>query len=116
MQEVDTTLVSQMVSNPRRQISTTQGYKSSSHGMANISITEMNVLENSSMFAVSGTINLKLGFISENGPRETYFVDKLRRNDGTDVVSRHSRFWQRIVNMASNYILSMQCEMLPKLN
>ena len=39
-------------------------------------------LKNSSTLAVSGPINFstKLGFVSVNGPRETYFVDALRTN------------------------------------
>ena len=42
--------------NPRRQTSTTQGYKSWSHGMTNVSIQEVNMLKNSSTLAVSVTI------------------------------------------------------------
>ena len=55
-------------------------YKSWSHGMTNASIPEVNMLKNSSTLAVSVSINLsiKLGFVSVNGPRETYFVDALR--------------------------------------
>ena len=66
-------------SNPRRQTSTTQGYKSLSHSMTNISVPEVNMLKNSSTLAVSVPINLsiKLGFVSVNGQRETYFVDTL---------------------------------------
>ena len=53
-------------SNPRRQISTTQGYKRWSHGMKNVSVPEVNILNNSSTLAVSVPINLsiELGFIS----------------------------------------------------
>ena len=53
------------------------GYKSWFYGMTNVSIPELNMLKNSSTLAVSGPINLsiKLGFVSVNGPRETYFVD-----------------------------------------
>ena len=56
------------------------GYKSWSHGMANVSITEVNMSKNSSNLAVSVPINLsiKLCFVSVNGSRETYFVDALR--------------------------------------
>ena len=53
------------------------GYKSSSYGMTKVSIPEQNMLKNSSTLAVSVPINLsiKLGFVSANGPRETYFID-----------------------------------------
>ena len=53
------------------------GYKSWSHCMIDISIPEVNMLKNSSTLAVSVPINLfiKLGFVSVNCPRETYFVD-----------------------------------------
>ena len=63
--------------NPRRQTSTTQGYKSWSHSMTNVSILEVKMLRNSSTLAVSVPINLsiKLGFVSVNCTRETYFVD-----------------------------------------
>ena len=49
------------------------------HSMTNVSITEVNMLKNSSTLAVSVPINIsiKLGFVSVNGPRETYFVDAL---------------------------------------
>ena len=68
-------------SNPVWQTSTTQGYKSWSHGMTNVSIQEENMLENSSTLAVSVPINfsIKLGFFSVNGPRESYFVDELSK-------------------------------------
>ena len=54
-------------------------YKSSSHNMTNISITEVKMLENSSTLALSVLINLyiKVGFVSVNDPRETNFVDAL---------------------------------------
>ena len=67
-------------SNPRLQKSTTQGYKSWSHGTTNVSIPEVNMLKNSSTLAVSITINIstKLGFVFVNCLRETYFVDALR--------------------------------------
>ena len=54
----------------------TQGYKSWYHSMTNVSIPEVNMLKNSSTLAVSVAINysIKLGFVSLNGPRETYFV------------------------------------------
>ena len=57
----------------RRHNSMTQGYKSWSHNMTNVIIPEVNMLKNSSTFAVSVLINLsiKLGFVS-------YFVDALR--------------------------------------
>ena len=47
--------------------------------MTNVSIPEVNMLKNSPTLAVSVPINLsiKLGFVSVNGPRETYFVDAL---------------------------------------
>ena len=41
-------IVSQSSYNPRRQTSTTQGYKSWPHGMTNVSILEVNLLKNSS--------------------------------------------------------------------
>ena len=68
--------------NPRFQTSTTQGYKSWSHGMTNVSIPGVNMLKNSSTLAVSVPINLsiKLVFASVNGPKETYFVDMLHTN------------------------------------
>ena len=58
-------------SNLRRQSSTTQGYKSWSHGMTNISIPEVNMLKNISTLATTVPINLsiKLGFISVKGSR-----------------------------------------------
>ena len=56
------------------------GYKSWTHDMTNVSIPEVNMLKNSSTLAVSVAINLciKLGFVSVNILRETYFVDVLR--------------------------------------
>ena len=74
--------------NPRRQTSTTERYKSWSQDMTSVSIAEVNMLKNSSAVAVSVPINLsiKLAFISVNGPRETYFVDRLR------ISSRNSVF------------------------
>ena len=67
---------------PRRQTSMTEDTKSWTHGMTNVSIPEVNILENSSTLAVFVSINLsiKLGFVSVNGYRETYFVDALRYN------------------------------------
>ena len=58
----------------------TQGYKSWSYCMTNVSIPEVENVENSSTLAVSVPINLfnKLGFVSVNGPRETYFVHATR--------------------------------------
>ena len=55
------------------------GYRSWSHGMTDVSITKVNMLKNSSTLAVYVPINIsiKLGFVSVNGPRETYFVDAL---------------------------------------
>ena len=44
-------------SNSRRQTSTTQGYRSWSHGIVNVSIPEVNMLKNSSTLAVSVPIN-----------------------------------------------------------
>ena len=54
-----------------------QEYKHWSHGMTNVSIPEVNMLNNSSAFAISVPISLyfKFGFVSVNGTRETYFVD-----------------------------------------
>ena len=48
--------------------------------MTNVSISEVNMLVNRSTLAVSVTINvcIKLGFVSVNGHRETYFVDEPR--------------------------------------
>ena len=56
--------------NPRRQTSTTQGYKSWFHDITNISIPGVNMLKNSSTLPVSVPINLfiKLGCVSLNGP------------------------------------------------
>ena len=50
------------------------------YGKTNISIPEVNMLKYSSTLAVYVPINLsiKLGFVSANGPRETYFMDALR--------------------------------------
>ena len=55
-------------SNPRRQTSTTQGYKTW-HGMTNVSFLVKNMLKNSSTLAVSVPINLSitLGFVYANG-------------------------------------------------
>ena len=63
------------------QTSTTQGLKSWSHGMTNVSIPKVNMLKNSLSLTVSVAINIsiKLDFASVNRPRETYFVDALRR-------------------------------------
>ena len=57
------------------------GYKSCCHGMTNVSIPDVTTLKNSLTLAVSVPINLfiKFDFVSVNGPRETYFVDALRR-------------------------------------
>ena len=70
--------MSHSVCNTRWQNSTTQGHKSWSHGMTNVSIPQVNMLKNSSIFVVSVTVNLsvKLGLVSLNGLRETYFLDK----------------------------------------
>ena len=50
------------------------GYKSWSQGVINVSVPEVNMLKNSSTLAVSVPINLsiKFGFVSVNGPGETY--------------------------------------------
>ena len=55
-------------------------YKSWSHGMTNISVQEVNTLKNCSKLAVSVPVNLsiKFGFVSINGPRDSYFVDASR--------------------------------------
>ena len=60
--------------------STTEGYKSCSRGMTNVSIPDVNMLRNSLTLAVSVPIKLsiKLGFVCLNGPGETYFVDPPR--------------------------------------
>ena len=52
--------------------------------MTNVSIPEVNMLKNSSTLSVSVPINLsiKFGFLSENGSRETYFVDAPRSLHG----------------------------------
>ena len=57
-------------------------YRSRSHSMKNILIPKLNMLQNSSTFGVSVSINLftKLGFVSVNGLRKTDFVDALRLN------------------------------------
>ena len=49
------------------------GYDNWSYGMANVSITEFNVLKNSITLAVPVPINfsIKSGTVSENGARET---------------------------------------------
>ena len=67
--------------NPRQQTSTTQEYKSWSHGLKNVSVPEVNMLKNNSILVVSVPINLliKLGSVSVNGFRETYFVDALHK-------------------------------------
>ena len=55
--------------------------------MTNVSVPEMNMLKNSSLRAVSVPINLstKLGFVSVNSPRETYFVDvPCNKNEKTE--------------------------------
>ena len=46
------------------------GYKSCSHGMANVSISDVTMLKNSLTLAASVPINLfiKFGFVSVNGP------------------------------------------------
>ena len=51
------------------------------HGMENVSIPVVNKLKNSPTLAVSVPINIsiKLGFVSVNGHRETYFVEAARR-------------------------------------
>ena len=75
-------VLGQIASNLRRQISTTQEYKSWSYGKTKyVSIPEVNVLKNSSTLSVSVPINLsiKMSFLSINGPRENYFVDALCR-------------------------------------
>ena len=59
-----------------------KGTKVGPHGMTNVRIQEVNMLKNRSTLAVSVPIGLnlsvKLGFISVNGPGETYFVDSPR--------------------------------------
>ena len=56
-----------------------RGYNSWSHGMTNVSIPEVTMLKNISIFS---PINIysKLVFFSINGPRETYFLGELRSN------------------------------------
>ena len=48
--------------------------------MTNISISEVNMLKNTSTLAVSVPISLsiKMAFVYVNSTRETYFVDALR--------------------------------------
>ena len=55
------------------------GYKSWSHGMTNVSISEVNMLKTTSTLAVSISINrsIKLGFVSLYGRKKTFFVDTL---------------------------------------
>ena len=55
------------------------GYKSWSYGMTNVSILNMNMLKNISIHAVCVPVNLsvKLGLVSVNRPRETYFLGAL---------------------------------------
>ena len=50
----------------------TQGYKSCSHGMTNVSILEVNMFKNSPILGVCVPINLsvKLGFVPVNGSKE----------------------------------------------
>ena len=62
--------VSHSGSNPRRQISMTQGYESWFHGMINVSILEVNMLKNSSTLAVFIliTVSIKLDLVCVNGP------------------------------------------------
>ena len=50
-------------SKPRQQTSMTQGYKSLSHGMTNVSIPEVNMLKNSSTFAASVSINFSFNLV-----------------------------------------------------
>ena len=47
--------------------------------VTNVSIPEVNMLENSSILTVSLPISLytELGFVNVNGPKETYFEDSL---------------------------------------
>ena len=58
--------------------------------MTSVLIPEVNMLKNSSTFAVSVPINLSiiLGFVSENSTKETYFVDALRTIDRKYVMTR----------------------------
>ena len=59
--------------------------KSWSQGMTNVSIPELNMFKNISTLAVSVPINFciryKSGFVSVNGPRESYFVDALHNTE-----------------------------------
>ena len=59
---------------------TTQGYKSWSNVMTNVSVPEVNMLKNSSTLAVSVPIilSIKFGVLFIKGPRKTYFVDEQR--------------------------------------
>ena len=52
-------------------------YKSWSHGMTNVLISQVNMLKNTTKFAVSVPINLsvKFDFVFVNGPREPYFEE-----------------------------------------
>ena len=75
---LDKRWVSHKGSYPRRQTFTTQGHKRLYHGSTNGSVPEANILKNNSTL-VSVPINhsIKFGFVSVNGPKETYFVDML---------------------------------------
>ena len=72
-------LASHSGSNPRRQTSTTKGIQKLPHGMTNVSIPKVNMLKINSTLAVSVPTNssIKLGFVSINDRRETYFMDTL---------------------------------------
>ena len=71
----------------------------SPHGMINVSIPEVNMLENSSTLAVSVPIilSIKLGFVSVNGRRETYFVDELRIQLQPSSITNHVHRFSNIV-------------------
>ena len=70
------------------------GYKSWSHGMTNVSVPEVNMLKNSTTLVVCVPINLsiKLGFISVNDLRGTYFVDAILK---FSLDQGSSTFWFR---------------------
>ena len=56
-----------------------RGYISWSHDMTNASISEVNILKNSSSLAFSINLSIKLGFVSVKGYRDIYSVDALCR-------------------------------------
>ena len=72
--------------------------------MTYVSVPEVNMLKNSSTLAVSVPINLyiKLGFVSVNGTRETYFVDTL----GT-YTECLKKCWVKVIQMVEHCKLNI---------